>query len=323
MINCRSGVRQGSVFSHRVFKREDKMKPTLLVLAAGMGSRYGGLKQIDPIGPSNETIIDYSIHDAIAAGFGKIVFVIREGFEKEFKELFNTKLAGKIEVDYVNQELSNVPEGSTYNLDREKPWGTGHAILMAKDCINEPFAVINADDYYGVEAFTTMADFLMNTISEEEYGMVGYQLSNTISENGFVSRGVCATNNNEHLTTVIERTHIEKLADGIAYKEGEDWTSIPGETTVSMNFWGFTPQLFEHLENQFISFLSEAGQELKSEFYIPSVVAEIIDGGNINVKVLKSAAQWFGVTYREDKEKAIKAIGKLIEKGIYPSDLWK
>lgn len=298
------------------------MKPTLLVLAAGMGSRYGGLKQIDPIGPSQETIIDYSIHDAIAAGFGKIVFVIREGFEKEFKALFNTKLAGKIEVDYVNQEIVKVPEGSTYNMDREKPWGTGHAILMAKECINEPFAVINADDYYGVEAFTTMADFLTNTITEEEYGMVGYQLSNTISENGFVSRGVCATNNNEHLTTVIERTHIEKLADGIAYKEDEKWIPISGETTVSMNFWGFTPHMFNHLDDQFTSFLAESGQELKSEFFIPSVVAKIIDGGKTNVKVLKSNAQWFGVTYREDKDKAAKAILDLVEQGVYPAKLW-
>ena len=298
------------------------MKPTLLILAAGMGSRYGGLKQIDPIGPSNETIIDYSIHDAIGAGFGKIVFVIREGFEKEFKELFNAKLAGKIEVDYVNQEIEKVPEGSSFTPDREKPWGTGHAILMAKSCINEPFAVINADDYYGVEAFTTMADFLMNSISEKEYGMVGYQLANTISENGFVSRGVCETNDNEHLTTVVERTHIEKLADGIAYKEDEKCTRISGDTTVSMNFWGFTPQLFNHLEEQFKGFLAEEGQALKSEFFIPSVVAKIIAAGNTNVKVLKSAAQWFGVTYREDKEKAAKAILELVEKGVYPSKLW-
>ena len=300
----------------------EHMKPTLLVLAAGMGSRYGGLKQIDPIGPSNETIIDYSIHDAIEAGFGKIVFVIREGFEKEFKALFNAKLAGKIEVDYVNQEIGKIPEGSSFTPDREKPWGTGHAILMAKSCINEPFAVINADDYYGVEAFSTMADFLMNSVSEKEYGMVGYQLANTISENGSVSRGVCSTNDSEHLTTVIERTHIEKLTDGIAYKEDEKWTSILGDTTVSMNFWGFTPQIFKHLEDQFISFLAEEGQALISEFFIPSVVAKIIANSNTNVKVLKSAAQWFGVTYREDKEKAAKAILELVEKGVYPSKLW-
>ena len=298
------------------------MKPTLLVLAAGMGSRYGGLKQIDPIGPSNETIIDYSIHDAIEAGFGKIVFVIREGFEKEFKELFNAKLEGKIDVDYVNQEIEKVPEGSSFTPDREKPWGTGHAILMAKECINEPFAVINADDYYGVEAFSTMADFLMNSVSEKEYGMVGYQLANTISENGSVSRGVCATNANDHLETVVERTHIEKLAEGIAYKEDEKWIALADETTVSMNFWGFTSQIFKHLEEQFKSFLAEEGQALKSEFFIPSVVANIIAGGNTNVKVLKSAAQWFGVTYREDKEKAAKAILELVENGVYPSKLW-
>ena len=298
------------------------MKPTLLVLAAGMGSRYGGLKQIDPIGPSNETIIDYSIYDAIEAGFGKIVFVIRESFEKEFKEIFNAKLAGKIDVAYVNQEIGNVPEGASFNPDREKPWGTGHAILMAKDCINEPFAVINADDYYGVEAFATMANFLTNSITEQEYGMVGYQLANTISENGSVSRGVCSTNTDDHLVTVVERTHIEKLKEGIACKEDEKWMPLAGETTVSMNFWGFTPQLFNHLEEQFISFLAAEGQALKSEFYIPSVVAKIIEGGNTKVKVLKSDAQWFGVTYREDKEKAAKAILELVEKGIYPVKLW-
>ncbi|PKQ63627.1 nucleotidyltransferase [Labilibaculum manganireducens] len=298
------------------------MQPTLLVLAAGMGSRYGGLKQIDPIGPTNETIIDYSIHDAIEAGFGKIVFVIRESFEEEFKELFNAKLAGKIEVDYVNQEIGKVPEGSVYNLEREKPWGTGHAILMAKDCINEPFAVINADDYYGVEAFTTIADYLSNSITDEENCMVGYQLGNTISENGSVSRGVCGTNENDHLTTVVERTHIEKLENGIAYKENEEWVQLVPQTTVSMNFWGFTPKLFDYLEAQFTLFLKEEGDQLKSEFFIPSVVANIIKDGKTQVKVLKSDAQWFGVTYREDKEKAVKAIGKLIEKGIYPSKLW-
>ncbi len=299
------------------------MKPTLLVLAAGMGSRYGGLKQIDPIGPSGETIIDYSIHDAIKAGFGKIVFVIRESFEKEFKELFNAKLSGKIEVEFVNQEIAKVPLGSNYTPKREKPWGTGHAILMAKECIKEPFAVINADDYYGVEAFTTIADYLRKGITERENCMVGYQLGNTISENGFVSRGVCETNNNDHLTNVIERIHIEKLENGIAYKEDEKWISLSGNTTVSMNFWGFTPSLFAHLESQFKSFLAIEGDQLKSEFFIPSVVAKIIDEGNTKFKVLKSDAQWFGVTYKEDKEKAINAIEKLVEKGIYPAKLWE
>lgn len=299
-----------------------KMKPTLLVLAAGMGSRYGGLKQIDPIGPSGETIIDYSIHDAINAGFGKIVFVIRESFEQEFKELFNSKLNGKIEVDYVNQEITKVPLGSKYTSEREKPWGTGHAILMAKDCIKEPFAVINADDYYGVEAFTTIADYLRSGISDQENCMVGYQLGNTISENGFVSRGVCETNEKDNLTTVVERVHIEKLESGIAYKEEDKWISLAETTTVSMNFWGFTPSIFESLESQFTCFLAKDGDQLKSEFFIPSVVAEIISEGNTQFKVLKSNAQWFGVTYREDKDKAIKAIEKLIEKGIYPAKLW-
>ncbi|BAX78961.1 nucleotidyltransferase family protein [Labilibaculum antarcticum] len=298
------------------------MQPSLLVLAAGMGSRYGGLKQIDPIGPTNETIIDYSIHDAIDAGFGKLVFVIRAGFEEEFRALFDAKLAGKIEVDYVIQEIGKVPEGSVYNLEREKPWGTAHAVLMAKNSINEPFAVINADDYYGAEAFTTMADYLTQSVTDEEYCMLGYQLGNTISENGSVSRGVCETNENDFLTTVVERTHIERLENGIACRENEEWIKLAPDTIVSMNFWGFTPKIFDHLEAQFSVFLQEEGHQLKSEFFIPSVVATIIKDGKTKVKVLKSDAQWFGVTYREDKEKVIKAIGKLIEKGIYPSKLW-
>lgn len=299
------------------------MKPTLLVLAAGMGSRYGGLKQMDPIGPAGETIIDYSIYDAIKAGFGKIVFVIRESFETEFKDLFNEKLRGKIEVDYVNQEIEKVPFDSSYNTSREKPWGTGHAILMAKDSINEPFAVINADDYYGVEAFTTISDYLTNSITDQENCMVGYQLGNTISENGFVSRGICEINNENLLTTVVERTHIEKLKDGIAYKNNEKWIFLTDDTTVSMNFWGFTPSLFGHLESQFKTFLKLEGDQLKSEFFIPSVVAQNIDEGNTQIRVLKSNAQWFGVTYKEDKKKAEQAIEALIAKGTYPNKLWK
>lgn len=299
------------------------MKPTLLVLAAGMGSRYGGLKQIDPIGPSGETIIDYSIYDAIKAGFGKIVFVIRESFQEEFMELFNAKLKGRIEVEYVTQEISKVPAQCSYLDTREKPWGTGHAILMAKEVINEPFAVINADDFYGTDAYVTMAKFLTTEISESNYGMVGYQLSNTISENGSVSRGICQTDDKGNLETVIERTHIEKIEQGIAYKdEQEQWHTLAPQTTVSMNFWGFTPSLFQELENQFIDFLNERGQELKSEFYIPFVVAQLIEQGTVSAKVLKSPAQWFGVTYREDKEKAIFAINQLIKEDKYPSSLW-
>ncbi|WP_297100831.1 sugar phosphate nucleotidyltransferase [uncultured Draconibacterium sp.] len=299
------------------------MKPTLLVLAAGMGSRYGGLKQMDPIGPSNETIIDYSIYDAIEAGFGKIVFVIRESFAQEFKALFNSKIAGRIEVEYVTQEIDKVPQHSKYNPEREKPWGTGHAILMAKNCINEPFAVINADDYYGAGAFKTMADFLATEASDKENCMIGYHLKNTISENGSVSRGVCSIDENGFLKAVNERTHIEQTRDGIAYKENDQWISLAADTTVSMNFWGFTPQLFKHLEAQFITFLEERGDELKSEFYIPFVVSEIIKSGVTQFKVLKSDAQWFGVTYSEDKAKAVKAINSLIDKNVYPAKLWQ
>ncbi|MCU4177281.1 nucleotidyltransferase family protein [Carboxylicivirga sp. N1Y90] len=298
------------------------MKPTLLVLAAGMGSRYGGLKQMDPIGPSGETIIDYSIHDAIEAGFGKIVFVIRESFETEFKALFNAKLEGKLEVAYVNQELEKVPDQCKYNSEREKPWGTGHAILMAKDCIQEPFAVINADDFYGKEAFVTIAKFLTEECSDNTYGMVGYQIKNTISENGSVSRGVCSTDKDSNLLDVIERTHIEKKDDGIAYKETDVWTFVNENTTVSMNFWGFSPKIFEQLEVQFIEFLETQGQALKSEFFIPSVVSKVIMDEMASVKVLKSEVQWFGVTYKVDKEKAINSVSELVNQGVYPLKLW-
>ena len=298
------------------------MKPTLLVLAAGMGSRYGGLKQMDPIGPAGETIIDYSINDAIDAGFGKIVFVIRESFKEEFVLLFNKKLEGKITAEYVTQEIETIPAGCTFISERSKPWGTGHAILMAKDCINEPFAVINADDYYGREAFFTMADFLSNQSSDKEFGMVGYHLGNTISENGSVSRGVCSTNETGHLLSVVERTQIEKIDNRIVYRDFQRWVTLDTQTTVSMNFWGFTPLVFSHLEELFVQFLKEHGQEMSSEFYIPSVVSEVINQGNTSVRVLKSDAQWFGVTYKEDKEKAVNCINNLIAQGVYPKQLW-
>lgn len=299
------------------------MKPTLLVLAAGMGSRYGGLKQVDPIGPSGETIIDYSIFDAIKAGFGKIVFVIREQFAEDFKKRFVSKLEGKVELEFVNQELFKVPEGVSYREDREKPWGTGHAVLMAKDVIKEPFAVINADDFYGAKAFHTMADFLQNGATEQENCMLGYLLKNTISENGSVSRGICKADKEDHLVNVVERTHIEKLPETIAYLEDEKWNALPDDATVSMNFWGFTPNVFDHLNSQFKSFLTARGNELKSEFYIPSVVTSLIETDTIQFKVLSSDSQWFGVTYKEDKEKAIQAIQNLIEAGEYPNQLWE
>ncbi len=296
------------------------MKPTLLILAAGMGSRYGGLKQMDKIGPSGETIIDYSIYDAIEAGFGKIVFVIRESFMDDFKAIFNPKLEGKIAVEYVTQEITKVPKDIAVNPDREKPWGTGHAILMAKDVIKEPFAVINADDFYGREAFVTIAEFLSNKASATENCMVGYDLQNTISENGSVSRGVCEMDNERNLKSIVERTQIEKQGENIAFKADEKWQTLPPDATVSMNFWGFTPELFGHLENQFADFLKERGCELKSEFYIPTVVANLM--GEVNFKVLQSDAQWFGVTYREDREKVVDALCQLAKQGTYPKDMW-
>ncbi len=298
------------------------MKPTLLILAAGMGSRYGGLKQMDKIGPSGETIIDYSIYDAIEAGFGKIVFVIRESFMDDFKAIFNPKLEGRIAVEYVTQEITKIPKDIAINPDREKPWGTGHAILMAKDVIKEPFAVINADDFYGREAFVTIAEFLSNKASATENCMVGYDLQNTISENGSVSRGVCEMDNERNLKSIVERTQIEKQGENIAFKADEKWQILPPDATVSMNFWGFTPELFGHLENQFTDFLKEQGGELKSEFYIPTVVANLMAAGKVNFKVLQSDAQWFGVTYREDREKVVEALSQLAEQGTYPKDMW-
>lgn len=298
------------------------MKPTLLILAAGMGSRYGGLKQIDPIGPSNETIIDYSLYDAIKAGFGKVVFVIRESFEEEFKALFNPKLSDKIEVAYVTQEMIKVPDNFLFNPERTKPWGTGHAILMAKDVINEPFAVINADDFYGEDAFNTMVDFLSHSISDKENCMIGYRLSNTISETGSVSRGVCSSNESDNLSSIIERTQIEKVANDIAFRQDEKWNTLPAETIVSMNFWGFTPQVFGQLETQFSTFLQESGDQLKSEYFITTVIAEMMDKGISQFKILQTNAEWFGVTYKEDKDKAINSINKLIDEGSYPAKLW-
>ncbi|TLX73478.1 nucleotidyltransferase [Labilibacter sediminis] len=297
-------------------------KTTLLVLAAGMGSRYGGLKQLDPIGPNGETIIDYSIYDAIRSGFQKIVFVIRESFKDEFIELFNKKTKGLIEVEYVTQEINKVPSQLGYNLDREKPWGTGHAILMAKDCIDGPFAVINADDFYGQEAFDAMATYLKNNITEKENCMVGYQLKNTISENGHVSRGVCEIGNNSQLVSVVERTKIGKKDDGIYYEDNSEWLPLDTDSIVSMNFWGFTSNLFEELEKQFADFIKEKGQELKSEFFIPTVVESLMQKNISEFKVLKSTAKWFGVTYKEDKEMAVSAINELISKGTYPANLW-
>jgi len=302
------------------------MKPTLLILAAGMGSRYGGLKQVDPVGPNGEAIIDYSIYDAIRAGYGKVVFVIRESFADAFKESFVSKLKGKIETEYVFQELNSfIPESITIASDRKKPWGTGHAVLVAKDVINEPFVVINADDYYGPNAYQMIPDYLASVpdSSKPYYCMVGYGLKNTLSEHGFVSRGVCETDGDGFLETVVERTHIEKVENKIISQIDEDTSmELSGNEVVSMNVWGFTPSFFEYLENYFNSFIQANADNPKGEFYIPYVVNDLIEKQKIRLKVLESKDGWFGVTYKEDKELAVQNIADLVEKGVYPLKLW-
>jgi uncharacterized protein YjhX (UPF0386 family) len=300
------------------------MKPTLLILAAGIGSRYGGVKQMDKIGPSGESIIDYSIYDAIRAGFGKVVFVLNPKIEKEFKAVYEPRLAGKIETAYVLQELDNIPDGVTFNPERVKPWGTGHAVLVAKDEIDTPFAVINADDFYGREAFTVIGKFLSKRRNEEtHYAMVGYQLKNTLSENGSVSRGICTTRNGL-LTDVVERTKIFRIADGsIVYEEDGKKYRIDQNSLVSMNFWGFTPRYFEQSEAFFRDFIRENANQLKAEFYIPFVVNKLITQGDARVEVLQSRDQWFGVTYQEDKPVTIARVKALVDAGVYPADLWK
>jgi NDP-sugar pyrophosphorylase family protein len=301
-------------------------KPTLLVLAAGMGSRYGSLKQIDPVGPSGETIIDYSIYDAIRAGFGKVVFIIRKSFEQDFKDIFISKLQPHIPVEYVFQETDRVPAGLSISPERTKPWGTAHAILMAKDVIHEPFAVINGDDFYGAGAFKTMADYLVSLTADQQtqYSLVDYQVGNTMSDNGTVSRGVCMEDENEFLVSVTERTNIQYLNGGIAYQE-PDGTSefLQPETLVSMNFWGFTPEYFRQTELLFTEFVKANSDSLKAEFYIPSAIDNLINNSKASVKVLRSDAKWFGVTYKEDKPLVIDKLAQLIKAGIYPAQLWK
>lgn len=299
------------------------MKPTLLILAAGMGSRFGGLKQVEPVGPNGETILEYSIFDAIRAGFGKVVFVIRESFAEDFKARFESKLSGKIEIEYVYQELNKLPKGFELPEGREKPWGTGHAVLMAKDKINEPFAAINADDFYGAEAYQVMADYLSKSIKSEVFSMVGYQLNNTLSDFGSVSRGICVTDKNNQLSKITE-THKIRLEQGtiLCESENHETVELTGKETVSMNFWGFHPSVFNRIENQFIDFLRENIQLPKSEFYIPFVVFEMIQKGQVAVDVLKADSPWFGVTYKEDKPFVIEQIEQLTQKGIYPDKLW-
>lgn len=299
------------------------MKPTLFVLAAGMGSRYGGLKQIDGLGPNGETIMDYSVFDALRAGFGKIVFVIRKDFADDFKRVVLAKYEGKVPCEICFQAIENVPEGYTYNPERTKPWGTNHAVLMGKDLIKEPFAVINADDFYGKESFEVLAKFLNEVAGKQnQYCMVGYRVCNTLSEHGSVSRGVCETDAEGHLTNVVERTSIERKENGIFYTvDGVDY-ALPENAPVSMNMWGFTPEYFGYVEEAFKTFLKERGQELKSEFYIPTLVNDLIVAGKATCRVLDTTAKWFGVTYAEDRQMVVDKIAALTEAGVYPNPLF-
>ncbi len=300
------------------------MDLTLLVLAAGMGSRYGGLKQLDQVGPGGETIIDYSVFDAIEAGFNKIVFIIRKDIEKDMKEMLFDKYSKKVKIEYVFQELDNIPGGIELPEDRVKPWGTGHAVLMAKDKINEPFVVINADDFYGKSAFKVVADY-MKSEQENLKGkncMAGYRLKNTLSEHGTVSRGVCKVNDNNELAEITERTKIG-WKDGkiVADNNGKD-LELDGNLFVSMNFWGFTPDVFPELESEFKKFIVENYSNIKSEYYIPSIVSHQMNNGLATVKILEATDQWFGVTYQEDKPLVVKKIKELTEQEKYPEKLW-
>lgn len=298
------------------------MKPTLVILAAGMGSRYGGLKQLDEVGPNGEAIIDYSLYDAIRAGFGKVVFVIRTDFATEFKARFEPKLKGLIEVEYVYQSLDKIPAGSVLNPEREKPWGTSHATMMAEEVVNEPMAVINADDFYGTKAYQVMEEFLTSSTDEYEYSMVGYNVANTLSEFGTVSRGVCNTNEEGNLTTIVERTKIKRDEDGIFFYEEDKRFRLEEETPVSMNFWGLKPNVFKFLNEGFKEFLEQHGNELKSEYFIPLLINDNIIRGVIKTKVIQCDSPWFGVTYKEDKPFVQQRIKELIESGAYPENLW-
>ena len=301
------------------------VKPTLLVLAAGMGSRYGSLKQMDGVGPNGEAIIDYSVYDAIRAGFGKVVFVIRHSFEADFKEVFNAERFGhKIEVEYVFQELDYLPEGFTLPEGRVKPWGTNHAVMMAAKAINEPFAVINADDFYGRTAYATIGDYLKGLAdSEGRYCMVGYQVSKTLSENGTVSRGVCTVDEEGNLRGMVERTQTERVDGTIVFHDGGADEPLAEDTPVSMNLFGFTPDYFRHSEAHFKEFLPANIDNLKAEFFIPLMVNKVINDGTATMRVLKTTSDWFGVTYKEDKPMLMAKIEELITAGEYPRNLWE
>ena len=300
------------------------MKTTLLVIAAGMGRRYGGLKQTVPVGPSGEWIVDYSMYDAIRTGFDKLVFVIRRDFEQAFKEKIGSRFDGIIEVDYAYQQLDSCVGGYNFK-DRQKPWGTGHAVLVAKDVIDGPFAVINADDYYGSESMKIVIEHLRGgDVSNNNFAMVGYVLRNTLSDYGSVCRGICQLDSGNMLRAVVERVGIEKTTEGTMFTDEDGKEQLlNGDEIVSMNFWGFGAGVFDYLQEQFDKFLVEKGKELKSEFYLPEAVDVMIRKGQVSVKVLPTSDKWFGVTYREDKQIAQAKIADLVQQGLYPERLWE
>ncbi len=294
---------------------------SLLVLAAGMGSRYGGLKQLDPLGPSGETILEYSIYDAIQAGFTKVVFVVRDFFEDEFREKVGSKFSDRVQVEYVCQDVNPEIEGITGLPTREKPWGTSHAVLVSQDLIDEPFAVINADDYYGQACFHMLSDFLRNKASENLYSMVGYVLRNTLSDEGTVNRGVCKTDGQGHLTDIEEVLKIRKQ-DGEVISEVDDSVELTEEDVVSMNFWGFHEDIFRHLRAGFHNFVKKNRDNPKAEYYIPIIIDQLIKSGQVQVELLKSEDQWYGVTYKEDAERVKQAFVDFAKSGKYPDPLW-
>ena len=303
------------------------MKPTLLLLAAGMGSRYGGLKQLDGLGPNGETIMDYSIYDAIKAGFGKIVFVIRKDFEQDFRDKVLSKYEGHVPVELCFQSLDALPEGFTCPEGRVKPWGTNHAVLMAKDVIKEPFCVINCDDFNNRDAFMVIGKFLSELPegSTNRYAMVGFRVGNTLSDNGTVARGICSKDADGCLTTVVERTEIMRVDGPVCYKDEEGkWVAVEDNTPVSMNMWGFTPDYFAHSEEYFKGFLADPANMAnpKAEFFIPLMVNKLINDGTATVKVLDTTSKWFGVTYAADRQSVVDKIQSLINEGVYPDKLW-
>ena len=300
-------------------------KPALVVMAAGMSSRYGSLKQIDPVGNHGQLIIDYSIYDAVRAGFERVVFIIKRENDEEFRAAIGDRLASHVKVDYAYQDLHDLPEGFTVPEGRVKPWGTTHAVLAARDILDGPFAVINADDYYGPEAFRLIYDYLAAHPEGDEYAMVSYLLGKTVSEHGAVTRGICRTSGDGYLQAIVEQTGIEKDGEGGRFTtDGKTYTQLSGSTVVSMNFWGFTRGFLDHAKRMFPQFLAQTmqGDTMKGEFYLPSAIGQLLAENAASVKVLKSTDQWFGVTFREDKPMVVEAVARLTAQGLYPDDLW-